>query len=111
MKVLFDHNVPYKLRHSLLGHEVATAEAMGWAVLENGDLLKAGEENGFELMVTCDQNLSYQRNLRSRHLAIVVLSTNNWNTLKRSLPPIVVAVNAARAGTFEFVTIPRRRST
>ena len=109
--MLFDHNVPHKLRHSLAGHEVSTAEAMGWAVLESGDLLKAAEDAGFELMLTCDQNLSYQQNLRGRQLAIVVLSSNNWNILKRNLPPVVAAVNAARPGTFEFISVPRRRST
>ncbi len=108
MKVLFDHNVPHKLRHSLPGHEVSTAEAMGWAVLENGDLLKAAEEAGFELMVTCDQNLSYQQNLQGRQIAIVVLSTNNWNILKPNLQPVVAAVHAASPATFQFVAIPRR---
>jgi hypothetical protein len=27
---------------------------MGWSRLENGDLLRASEEAGFEVMVTCD---------------------------------------------------------
>lgn len=43
MKLLFDHNVPHKLRGSLLGHQVRTADEMGWAVLENGQLLHAAE--------------------------------------------------------------------
>jgi len=62
-------------------------------------------------MATCDQNLSYQQNLRGRRLAIVALSTNNWNILKRILVPIVAAVNAARPGTFEFAGIQHRRPT
>jgi len=33
-------------------------------------------------MVTGDKNLSYQQNLRGMRLAVVVLSTNNWNVLK-----------------------------
>ncbi len=52
MKVLFDHNVPRKLRRFLPGHEIRTADEMGWAELSNGRLLSAAEKNGFDLMVT-----------------------------------------------------------
>ncbi len=45
MKVLFDHNVPHKLRHSMPAHDVVTAEEMGWSELENGELLRANNWN------------------------------------------------------------------
>lgn len=68
MKVLFDHNVPKRLRQFLPGHEVALAREMGWAELGNGALLAAAEDSGFAVMVTGDKNLSYQQNLQSRNL-------------------------------------------
>jgi len=105
VKVLFDHNVPHKLRGSLSGHEVATADEMGWSLLENGELLRAAENAGFAVMVTCDKNLSYQQNLLGRELALVVLSTNNWNVLKLNAPPVMAAVNAAMPSSFRLVTI------
>ncbi len=105
MKVLFDHNVPHKLRRSLIGHDVSTAEVMGWAELENGDLLRAGEDAGFALMVTCDKNISYQQDLRDRRLALVVLSTNDWNIVKHRTQPIVAAVDAATEGSFQYVKL------
>ena len=105
MKILFDHNVPHKLRRSLIGHEVSTAEAMGWAELENGDLLRAGEDAGFDLMMTCDKNIPYQQNLRGRRLAMVVLSMNNWNILKHRTEPIIAAVDAATEGSFQYVKL------
>jgi hypothetical protein len=105
MRVLFDHNVPHKLRGSLLGHEVSTADEMGWATLENGELLRTAEAARFDVMVSCDQNLSYQQNLGGRRLALVVLSTNNWNAVKLNLQPVVVALNAVSAGSFQFVTV------
>ena len=40
---LFDHNVPHKLRHSMIAHEVKMADEMGWAELGNGDLLRAAD--------------------------------------------------------------------
>jgi predicted nuclease of predicted toxin-antitoxin system len=105
VKILFDHNVPHKLRGSLGGHEVVTADGMGWATLENGQLLDAAEGANFEVMVTCDQNLSYQQDLRGRRIAIVVLSTNNWNIVKRKSKVVVEAVEAAKPGSLSRVKL------
>ncbi len=103
MRVLFDHNVPRKLRNFLPDHDVKTAVEMGWAALENGELLDAAEGN-FEVMVSCDKNLPYQQNLKGRELALVVLSTNYWQSLKKITGP-VVAVNAAKPGSLRLVII------
>jgi hypothetical protein len=100
---LFDHNVPSKLRKHLARHEVFTAAEMGWAELENGQLLAAAETNGFAVMVTADQNLSYQQNITSRQLALVVLSTNNWNILKLHPERVLVCVDRCGDGKFEFL--------
>ena len=105
MKVLFDHNVPEKLRHFQPLHSVSTAREMGWAVLENGTLLREAELGGFDIMVTCDQNLSYQQNLQNRTLALVILSTNNWNLLKINPEPIASALDAAHPGSFLHLKI------
>jgi hypothetical protein len=64
MKVLFDQGTPAPLRHALVGHSVSTAYEMGWAKLENGDLLNAADAS-FDVFVTTDQNLRYQQNLGS----------------------------------------------
>ena len=103
MRVLFDHNVPHKLRHFLTGHEVSTADEMGWAELENGELLRSAEEAGFEAMVTGDKNLSYQQNLSGRLLALVVLSTNNWNVVKLKSEAVQKALDLAVPGSFQVV--------
>lgn len=44
----------------------------GWSELTNGELLRVAEADGFEVMVSADQNLGYQQNLKDRRLAIVV---------------------------------------
>ena len=76
MRVLFDECVPYPLRRLLGGHEVKTAQEMGWGRLRNGELIRRAEAEGFDLFVTGDQSLKYQQNLRSRSIALLVLSTN-----------------------------------
>ena len=83
MRILFDKNVPYPLLGYLAKHNVRTAEELGWARLVNGDLLRAAEDAGFGVMVTADQSLEYQQNLKGRKLALVVLSTNHTGVLKK----------------------------
>jgi hypothetical protein len=61
-------------------------------------LLDAAEAAGFDLMVTCDQNLPYQQNLTGRKLALVVLSSNRWPTLRKIVPRICRAVDFVQTG-------------
>ncbi len=113
MKVLFDANVPAKLRGYLPGHEVTRAQWLGWHELENGDLLTAAEQEDFAVLVTADQNLSYQQNLTGRKLALIVLSTNDWPTIRQAPELVARAVNAVTPGSFravQFTPLPRRPS-
>lgn len=106
MKVLFDNNVPAPLRYYLVGHEVRTAAKLGWQERENGDLLAAAQEAGFDVMVTGDKNLSYQKNLTVRTLALVVLDTTRWKTLRDHTAPVAAAVDRAKPGSVEYVQMP-----
>ena len=101
MRVLFDHNVPKKLRQLLPGHTVSTSRELGWDTLKNGDLLEASEANGFAVMVTGDKNLSYQQNLKGRKIALIVLPTTDWGMLKQNPAPIITALDRATIGSFE----------
>ena len=71
MHVLFDHGTPRGISRALQGHIVKEARAQGWDTLSNGDLLKAAEEAGFEVLLTTDTNLPHQQNLNGHKLAIV----------------------------------------
>ena len=77
MKVFFDQGTPVPLRRFLVGHEVATAHERGWSQLNNGALIAATEEAGFDVFVTTDQNLRYQQNLDGRKIDIVVILTTS----------------------------------
>lgn len=74
--------------------------------MENGDLLTAAETDGFEVFLTADKNLRYQQNLAGRMIAIVVLGHSPWPLVKRHIPEVVAAVNAATAGSYTEVEIP-----
>lgn len=76
---------------------MSTAYEVGWAELENGALLSAAEES-FDVLITTDQNLRHQQNLRGRRLAIVVLATASWPKTKTLTSRIAAAVNALQPG-------------
>ncbi len=99
MKILFDQGTPAPLRKSLAPHSVSTAFEMGWADVENGDLLAAAEKV-FDAFITTDKNLRYQQNLSGRQLAILALPTTSWPEIQKHLGPISDAVNALKPGDF-----------
>ena len=100
MKVLFDVNMPRPLRRELSGHEIITAQAMGWGELENGDLIDAAETAGFAALVTADRHLRHQQNLAGRTLAIIVLPNNKLRLLKGIAPEIRRALDVLRPGDY-----------
>jgi hypothetical protein len=106
MRIILDESVPQKLRLLIEGHAVVTAWYQGWSGLQNGALLDAAEQAGFELFITADQELSYQQNLTGRKMALMVLSTNNWDFIKAAIARITAAVNAVTPGSFAEVEIP-----
>ena len=106
MRILFDQGTPVPLRQSLTHHEVATAYECDWSRLTNGELLDAAEKEGFEVLVTTDSKLKYQQNLKSRRIAIVVLSTPSWPRIHRAIPALVAVVDAASQGSYTEIDIP-----
>jgi len=105
MRVLFDQATPVPLRRYLKGHNVGTTAQRGWDRLRNGDLLKAAEEDGFDVLVTTDKNMRFQQNLSTRKIAIVVLGKGNWPLIEPHVQQVVAAVNAASPGSFTEVDI------
>jgi len=107
VKILFDQGTPVPLRRSLPGHTIDTAYERGWSGLENGDLLTTAERDGFELLITTDQNLRYQQNFASRHIAIVVLLSTSWPRIQRQAEAIRNLVDTVIPGAYhEIVILP-----
>jgi predicted nuclease of predicted toxin-antitoxin system len=93
MKLLLDHCVPKRLEREFKGHLVRTAFQMGWADLDNGDLLAAAATNQFGAFITVDQNIRYQRHLAKLPLPVLTLIAND-NKLATLQPyiPLVLKV-------------------
>jgi hypothetical protein len=106
MLVLFDQGTPVPIRAFLGEHNVQTAAQLGWERLKNGELLKAAEEAGFDVLVTPDKNIRYQQNLTVRRIALVVLGNPQWPVLRLYVERVVAAVNDATPGSYTEVEIP-----
>ncbi len=105
MLILFDQGTPVGIRNSLPEHTVKTAREQGWSTLLNGELLRAAEEAGFDVLLTTDTNLPYQQDLKGCKLAVVVLSKNRWKLIRLMLPQIAGAIASARPGNYTVVEI------
>ena len=92
------------MRHALKEHAVSTAFQLGWNELDNGNLLAAAEAE-FDVLVTTDQNLRYQQRLAGRRLAILILPTTSWPSLRPHETEIATAVNALRPGDIVKIEI------
>ena len=80
------------------------ARPEGWhksTFLDVGDI--------FDVLVTADQNIQYQRNLSGRRIALVVLNTNHWGVIRLETDRVREAIGAAVAGaclTLPFDRLP-----
>ena len=107
MRILFDRNVPVKVRSFLSKHEARTIAEMNWSPrLKNGELLDKAEAAGFDVLLTCDQNLSFQQNLAGRRLALLILTSNLWPSVRNCGPAIEAAVDKAGPGTRQTISVP-----
>lgn len=105
MKILFDQGTPVPLRRYLLPHSVTTAYEQGWSNLSNGDLLAIAETAGYHLLITTDQNLRYQQNLRERRIAIVVLLSTSWPKIRLRVDDICSNIETVAVGGYLEIPI------
>jgi hypothetical protein len=65
--------------------------------------LPTAENAGIEIFLTGDQMLTCEQSLSGRIIAIVALSSVEWDILKHHLPLIIAALDSAARGTFQAV--------
>jgi hypothetical protein len=106
MRILFDQGTPVGIRDSLRAHSVSTAFQLRWSTLSNGELLRAAEEARFDVLLTTDKNLSYQQNIKTRKIGIVVLGQARWSLIKPMLSKIRESIESTGPGTYTFIAIP-----
>ena len=101
-KVLLDENLPQPLRHRLRNCEVSTVGFMGWSGVQNGELIEL--INGdFDILVTADQNLRYQQNLKDRLVSIIELPATRLEEILRFLSELDSAIENAEIGGYTVI--------
>jgi hypothetical protein len=78
---------------------------MDWSQLTNGELLAAATEAGFEVLVTTDQNLRYQQDLKERTIAVVVLMTTSWPRISKQADKVAAAIEGVVSGDYIEVEV------
>ena len=106
MRIFLDECVDWRLARDIVGYEVKTAREMSWTGLKNGELLTAAS-NQFDVFVTVDRNLSFQQNLPTFNIAVVVLrsGSNRLGDLQRLLPDLLGALGTAKRGAVTYVGV------
>ena len=104
MRVLLDENLPHDLIAALPGHEVSTVQGLGWAGVENGDLLSraAGRIDAF---VTMDRKLEREQNLSALTFGVVLIvaRSNRVQDLLPLVPKVLDALSRIQPGRLEQV--------
>jgi hypothetical protein len=104
LRIFLDECVDRRLARDLIGHDVRTARDMSWTTIVNGRLLALAAEQ-FDVFVTVDRNLSFQQNLVTFSIAVVVLraKTNRLADLRPLVGKLLEIVSVAPPGVATFI--------
>jgi hypothetical protein len=100
MLLRLDECVPRPLKRDLVGHDVRHVVDMGWSSNCNGELLRLMVAEHFDALLTVDQNLEFQQNVRASGIGVVVVlaKTNRVKELRPLVPQILAALDLVTAG-------------
>jgi hypothetical protein len=102
MKLLLDEHLPHQFRREIVGHDVYTVAYMGWAGVENGELLLRAESHGFNAVITNDGGVEHEQNLDALPVAIIFLDAeaNTVETLRPLVPQLLTALECLQPRQF-----------
>jgi hypothetical protein len=76
----------------LTAYEITLADEMGWAKFQNGQLLRAAEREGFDVLLSGDQTIKYEQSMAGRTIAVASMSDNHRRIVKDYVAAIVETV-------------------
>ena len=72
MKILLDECVTKHLKSHLQEFDVHTVKEIGWGGIKNGMLMSLCVKQGFDIVLTIDENPGFQQSLDKYSLTIVL---------------------------------------
>ncbi|CAN5581775.1 hypothetical protein BH10ACI3_BH10ACI3_17640 [soil metagenome] len=109
-RVSLDENLDRRLKSYFSSDfDVISVPDLGWQAKKNGELLIAMRENGLDILLTSDRNLSFQQNLVDAgvQVAIILAFDNRLKALVRSIDQIETGLRDLTASD-EYVEIDIR---
>jgi hypothetical protein len=102
MRVLLDECDPKPMHAELKTLDFSTVQQMGWQGKKNGELLSLMKQEGFDVLLTIDQNLRFQQNLQQTGIAVVIIKakSNKTKHLLPAIPQVIAALSAIQPGCF-----------
>jgi len=99
VRIILDENIPKYLKIVLVEYDVSTVQEEGWAGMRNGDLISVIDDC-FDVLITADKNIKYQRNLTERRIAIVQLYSNRLPLIKQIETKVIDALENVVPGKY-----------
>ena len=105
MRLLLDENLDWRLRRDLAGHQVESVPLIGWAGIENGELLSKAVEAGFDVLMTMDSNMVHQQNIGQYAISVVALraQSNRLANTRPLMPALLALLPNIKPGTVTFL--------
>jgi len=104
MKVLLDYSAPVQLREAFANDEVQTANQLGWGEIEDGELIRLAESNGFDLLLVCEKNLAVPEG--KRRLRIIEIWSNHRPSLQHRYPFVRLVAETMKPGEYRVMAAP-----
>ena len=98
-RVLFDENMPRKLRRDLPEFFIRTVQQEGFSGFKNGELL-GRVASFFDVLVTIDQNMQYQQNVPKFNIGVVAIELPDTRLvfLRALVPELRDAISRVKPG-------------
>jgi predicted nuclease of predicted toxin-antitoxin system len=105
MKILLDECLPLDFRHSFSSHEAHTVQWAGFKGKSNGELVRAAELAGYDVLLTVDQAIPQQQDAAGRKLSIILIRsrTNQIQDLLPFVDTILAALKLIQPGQMVII--------
>jgi hypothetical protein len=99
--------LPLDFRHSFPNHEAHTAQWAGLKGRKNGELLRAADAAGYDVLLTVDQGMPHQQRPTGRKVSIVLIRsrTNQIEDLLPLVNAIMRALETIKPGQTTVVPV------
>ena len=105
MRLLPDENLDWRLQRDLPVNQVESVPLIGWAGIENGELLRKAVEAGFDVLITMDSSMVHQQNIERYAIAVVALraASNRLAETRPLMPALLALLSQIKPGTVTFL--------